>query len=190
MFDVLHFQSGGAAPAKPRTTSRDLGGPHAARRPCTPGPTEKLLFRLAMAAAGLWVLDDAFWHREPGTSVNDHLASGVVPVALTGLLALAYPRLRPGARAVAALSAGPLMIVAGVVDGARHVAVDGIAGDDVTAIVTGVGERSSSRSARSCSGARAGWTSGPCAATCGGRSWGWSPRSRSSLSSCRWPSRS
>ena len=43
-----------------------------------------------------------------------------------------------GARAVAALTAGPLMIIAGVVDGARHVAVDRLAGDDVTAILAGV----------------------------------------------------
>ena len=102
------------------------------------GRAETLVFRLAMAAAALWVLDDAFWHREPGTSVGDHLASGLVPVALAALLALAYPRLRPGARAVAALTAGPLMIVAGVVDGVRHVAVDRLGGDDVTAILAGV----------------------------------------------------
>ena len=90
-----------------------------------------------MAAAALWVLDDAFWHREPGTAVGDHLASGLVPAALAMLLALAYPRLRPGARAVAALAAGPLMLVAGVVDGVRHVAVDRLGGDDVTAILAG-----------------------------------------------------
>ena len=52
--------------------------------------------RLAMAAAALSVLDDAFWHREPGTALGDHLVSGLVPVALAVLLALAYPRLRPG----------------------------------------------------------------------------------------------
>jgi hypothetical protein len=91
-----------------------------------------------MAAAALWVLDDAFWHREPGTSVGEHLAGGVVPVALAGLLALAYPLRGAGARAVVALGAGTLMIVVGVVDGARHVAVDRLGGDDVTAILTGV----------------------------------------------------
>ena len=96
---------------------------------------ETLVFRLAMAAAALWVLDDAFWHREPGASVGDHLASGLVPVALAALLAFAYPRLRPGARALAALTAGSLMIVAGVVDGFRHVAVDRLGGDDITAIL-------------------------------------------------------
>ena len=90
-----------------------------------------------MAAAALWVLDDAYWHREPGTAVGDHLVSGLVPVALAALLALAYPRLRPGARAVAALTAGLLMLVVGVVDGFRHVAVDRLGGDDVTAIFCG-----------------------------------------------------
>ena len=91
-----------------------------------------------MAAAALWVLDDAFWHREPGTAIGDHLASGFIPAARAALLAVAYPRLRPGTRAIAALTTGPLMIVAGVVDGARHVAVDRLAGDDVSAILAGV----------------------------------------------------
>ena len=112
--------------------ARAIRGPHAA------GRAETLVFRLAMAAAALWVLDDAFWHREPGTSVGDHLASGLVPVALAALLALAYPRLRARRARRAALTAGPLMIVAGVVDGARHVAVDRLGGDDVTAILAGV----------------------------------------------------
>lgn len=91
-----------------------------------------------MAAAGLWLLDDAFWHREPGTAVGDHLASGLVPATLAAVLAVAYPRLRPGARAVTALVAGALMIVAGVADGVRHVAVDGLGGDDITAIACGM----------------------------------------------------
>ncbi len=95
---------------------------------------ETLAFRLAMAAAAISVLDDAYWHREPGTAMSDHLASGLVPVACAALLAAAYPRLRAGARAGAALATGTLMIVAGVVDGIRHVAVDHLAGDDVTAI--------------------------------------------------------
>lgn len=122
--------SGAVAPA--------AAEPSAARRGAVAWRHETLVFRLAMAAAALWVLDDAFWHREPATAVGDHLASGLVPVALAALLALAYPRLRSGARAVAALTAGPLMIVAGTVDGVRHVVVDRLAGDDVTAIVCGV----------------------------------------------------
>jgi hypothetical protein len=92
-----------------------------------------------MAAAAAWVLDDAFWHREPGTSIGDHLASGIVPAALAAVLALVYPRVRSGTRALAALTAGPLMLVVAVVDGVRHVVVDRLGGDDVTAILTGVG---------------------------------------------------
>jgi dienelactone hydrolase len=51
-------------------------------------------------------------------------------------LLVAYPRLRPGARAAAALVCGALAIVAGVSDGVRHVLVDGVAGDDVTAVLS------------------------------------------------------
>ena len=132
MPELLHRPTGapasaGAAPAAAAAHRRAVASRH-----------ETLVFRLAMAAAALWVLDDAFWHREPGTAVGDHLVSGLVPVALAALLALAYPRLRPGARAVAALTAGALMLVVGVVDGVRHVAVDRLGGDDVTAIVCGV----------------------------------------------------
>jgi uncharacterized protein len=96
------------------------------------------VFRLAMATAVLWVLDDAFWHREPGTAVDDHLVSGLVPGALAALLALAYPRLRPGAQAVAALTSGALMIVVSATDGVGHVIVDRLAGDDLTAIAAGL----------------------------------------------------
>jgi hypothetical protein len=137
MPDVLQLRAGAArGSARPQArhgvVARDAGGLGAA------GRGETLVFRVAMAAAVLWVLDDAFWHREPGTAIGEHLVSGLVPVALAVLLTLAYPRLRPGARAVAALVSGPLMIVAGVVDGVRHVAVDRLGGDDVTAILGGV----------------------------------------------------
>lgn len=112
--------------------------PDARGRPHPATPAETLVVRLALAAAALWVLDDAFWHREPGTAPGDHLASGLVPVALAAVLAAGYPRLRAGARAVAAVVAGVLMITAGVADGARHVVVDALGGDDVTAIFVGL----------------------------------------------------
>jgi uncharacterized protein len=131
-------ETGPASPAAARPAPSRHAGAHEPRGSRTAGRAEALVFRLAMAVAALWVLDDAFWHHEPGTAAGDHLASGLVPVALAVLLALAYPRLRPGARAVAALTAGSLMIVAGVVDGVRHVAIDRLAGDDVTAILAAV----------------------------------------------------
>jgi uncharacterized protein len=117
---------------EPPSQPADPGAPSRA------APAETLVFRLAMAAAVVAVVDDAFWHREPGTAPGDHIASGLMPIALAALLGLAYPRMRAAARAIAALTAGPLMIVAGVVDGVRHVAIDRPGGDDVTAIVCGL----------------------------------------------------
>src|SRR5438105_2109687 len=86
LLDHAAVRPSGAAHAEAPTRHRPVAFRH-----------ESLVFRVAMGFAALWVLDDAFWHREPGTAVGDHLASGVVPVALAGLLALVYPRLRAGA---------------------------------------------------------------------------------------------
>jgi hypothetical protein len=91
--------------------------------------------RATLVVVALAVLDDAFVHREPGTSMLDHLAGGIVPAVAAVGLAILYPRLRSGARAVVALVCGSLAIVAGVVDGLRHVMVDRPAGDDVTALL-------------------------------------------------------
>ncbi len=99
---------------------------------------ETLAFRLALAAAAAVGARRRVLAPRAGHGAGDHLASGLVPLALAALLAFVYPRLRPGARAIAALTAGPLMIVAGVVDGVRHVAVDRLSGDDVTAMLAGV----------------------------------------------------
>jgi len=97
---------------------------------------EALIARIALGLIAVAVLDDAFLHREPGTSPGDHLVAGLVPAAIAVLLAVAYPRLRPGLRAVAALVCGSLASVAGVVDGLRHVSVDRLAGDDLTALAS------------------------------------------------------
>jgi uncharacterized protein len=102
------------------------------------GRREACLFRGAVAIAAVAAIDDAFVHAEPGTSAGDHLASGLVPVAIAVGLALAYPRLRPGLRATAALVCGVLALTAGVADGVRQVVVDRLAGDDVTAVLAAV----------------------------------------------------
>jgi hypothetical protein len=104
-------------------------------RACT---CETVVVRGALAVIAVAVLDDAFAHREPGTATGDQLASGLVPVAVAGLLAAAYPRLRPGARAAVALSCGMLALVAGIADGVRHVVIDRLSGDDLTAMLAGV----------------------------------------------------
>ena len=66
---------------------------------------ETLIFRIGLALIALHVLDDNFVQPQPGTSPGDHLVSGLVPLALLGLAAWAYPRLRGGRRG--ALVAGP-----------------------------------------------------------------------------------
>ena len=52
------------------------------------------LFQIGAAVIAIAVLDHAFVHPEPGTSAGDHLASGLIPTAITVLAALSYPRLR------------------------------------------------------------------------------------------------
>jgi hypothetical protein len=122
-----------------RPGRRAAAGRSPAAGPARPaGRRETLAFRVAMGLIVLAVADDAFVHREPGTAVSEHLASGLVPIALGIVLALGYPRLRPGLRAVAALVCGALAVTAGVVDGVRHIAVDRVAGDDLTAVLAGV----------------------------------------------------
>src|SRR4051794_8004621 len=54
------------------------------------------LFVLAVLVIAVHVIDDSFAQPQPGTSASDHLVSGLVPLALLGLAAWAYPRLRGG----------------------------------------------------------------------------------------------
>src|SRR5215207_9933349 len=129
---------------RPTRVPASVGPARAADEPATSarrrsaGRRETLCFRAALAVIVVAVVDDAFVHPEPGTSAGDHLASGLVPAAIAVVAALAYPRLRPGLRGVAGLVCGVLALTAGVVDGFRHVAVDRLAGDDLTAMLAGV----------------------------------------------------
>jgi uncharacterized protein len=121
--------------AAPRRSEADPASP--ARAAAAPH-REVLAFRGALTVILLGVADDAFVHPEAGTGPADHLVSGLVPLAIGLVLVLAYPRLRAGVRAVAGLVCGTLAVVAGAVDGYRHIAVDRLAGDDVTAVLAGL----------------------------------------------------
>ena len=70
------------------------------------GRRERALVWLGIGVIALHVVDDSFVQPQPGTSATDHLAGGLVPLALLGLAAFAYPRLRAGWRAVVALLLG------------------------------------------------------------------------------------
>lgn len=97
-----------------------------------------------IAAAGfgliaLHVLDDTFFQPEPGTSVADHLAAGLIPVAVLVGAAVAYPRLRPGWRALLAISLGLLGIVIGSVEAVYYGPDEGLSGDDFTGLLAAAG---------------------------------------------------
>lgn len=77
-------------------------------------PTEAGLVRACLAAIALRVADDSFFQPEPGTSATDHLASGLVPVAVLVAVGCAYPRWRPGARGAVALVLGAFGIATGI----------------------------------------------------------------------------
>src|SRR5688572_7200336 len=102
------------------------------------GQGEALAFRAALAVIALAVADDAFVHPEQGTSASDHFVSGFVPIAIATGLALAYPRFRAGLRGAIAIACGLPALTAGVADGARHVLVDRLAGDDLSVMAAGV----------------------------------------------------
>jgi hypothetical protein len=93
---------------------------------------------VALGAFGLiavHLVDDSFLQREPGTAVADHLVSGLVPLAVLAGAAVAYPRLRPGLRAVLAVVLGILGIVSGVVEAAFYGPKEGLSGDDFSGLV-------------------------------------------------------
>jgi uncharacterized protein len=76
--------------------------------------TETGLVRLALGLVALHVADDNFLQPAPGTSAADHLASGLVPIAILAVVAWVYPRLRAGLRAATAMTFGALGIVVGI----------------------------------------------------------------------------
>jgi uncharacterized protein len=82
----------------------------------------------------LHVADDSFLQPQPGTSAGDHLASGLVPLAVLGLAAWAYPRLRGGGRAAVALLLGVFGGVASV-EAVHYTTQVGPSGDDFTGLL-------------------------------------------------------
>jgi uncharacterized protein len=89
------------------------------------------LFRLAVAAIGLHIADDNFFHPEAGTFAGDHLVSGLVPLALLALAAWGFPRLRGAGQGALALLLGPLGIATGI-EAVHYANQVGSSGDDYT----------------------------------------------------------
>ncbi len=96
---------------------------------------ETVLFWIALALVALHVVDDNYLQPQPGTSPGDHLISGLVPLALIGLAAWAYPRLSGGRRGALALFAAPLAIATGI-EAFHYTREVGPSGDDYTGLLT------------------------------------------------------
>jgi hypothetical protein len=90
--------------------------------------TEYGVVVLALGALGLHVADDNYLQPAPGTSPADHLASGLVPLAILAAVGAFYPRLRAGVRAGLALTFGAIGIAFGAP--AVYYVLDGSASGD------------------------------------------------------------
>jgi uncharacterized protein len=97
---------------------------------------EYALFALAVAVIALHVVDDNFLQPQPGISATGHLLSGLVPLAVLGLAARAYPRLRGGRRGALALALGALGAAAGG-EAIAYTTRVGPSGDDFTGLAAG-----------------------------------------------------
>jgi pimeloyl-ACP methyl ester carboxylesterase len=99
------------------------------------GTWELRIFVAAVGAVALHVVDDNYLQPAPGTSAGEHLASGLVPLALLGLVVALYPRLRPGARAYVSMTLGVLAVMVGV-PGVYHLTKGVASGDDFTGLLS------------------------------------------------------
>ena len=59
-------------------------------------PLETRLLAASLAATALHVADDATLHREPGTTVADHVTGAGATLAVLAVAAIVFPRLRAG----------------------------------------------------------------------------------------------
>jgi dienelactone hydrolase len=96
--------------------------------------SEVLVARVALGLIALHVADDSFLQPEPGTSAGDHVVGGLVPLAVLGLAAWGYPRLRAGLRATVALFLGGFGVIVGI-EGAYTTVKGGPSGDDFTGLL-------------------------------------------------------
>jgi hypothetical protein len=93
------------------------------------------MFRIALAVLALHIVDDNYLQPQPGTAATDHLASGLIPLALVGLAAWAYPRLPGAGRGTLTLVAGMLGIALGS-EAFHYTREVGPSGDDFTGLLS------------------------------------------------------
>ena len=76
-----------------------------------------------------------FLQPEPGMSAGDHLVSGLVPLLVVAGAALAYGRVRAGARAALVLLLGYFGVLAGT-EAVYYAAAGAVSGDDYTGFLS------------------------------------------------------
>jgi hypothetical protein len=108
---------------------------HSLARLTSPLRRETGPFLLGLAMIALHVADDNFLQPEPGTSIRAHPISGLVPLALLGLAAWAYPRLPGAGRGALALALGVLGIAGGI-EAVHYANTVGASGDDYTGLLS------------------------------------------------------
>ena len=96
--------------------------------------TETRLATGALAVVAFHVVDDNFLQPQPGTSAGDHLASGLVPIAVFAAIAALYPQLRAGLRAAMAMTLGVIGILIGV-PAAYYLVQGSLGGDQYTGLL-------------------------------------------------------
>jgi fermentation-respiration switch protein FrsA (DUF1100 family) len=96
--------------------------------------SEVPLVRVGLGAVALHIVDDNFLQSEPGTSVGDHLSSGLVPIAVLAVIAAVYPRLRAGLRAATAMTLAAIGIAIGA-PGAYYLLNGNASGDHYTGLL-------------------------------------------------------
>jgi pimeloyl-ACP methyl ester carboxylesterase len=119
--------------APPASTLR--AAQEGAREERRAGAWEFRIFLAAMGVVGLHLIDDNYLQPAPGTSAGEHLTSGLVPLAVLGVVVALYPRLRPGARAYLSITLGVLAVMVGV-PGAYHLTKGIASGDDFTGLLS------------------------------------------------------
>lgn len=98
-------------------------------------PRRDLLLAAATAATALHVLDDATLHREPGTTIADHVTGAGATLVVLAVAAIVFPRLRAGAQATFALLLGLFALTLGAVHVAEIALQGRVSGGDVTGLL-------------------------------------------------------
>jgi uncharacterized protein len=120
------------SPEGQSTATRSESPRSAGARP--PSDLSRTLFHAAIGLIAVHVIDDSFVQPQPGTSVGDHVFSGLIPLAILALAAWAYPRVRAGMRATIALALVLPAVLSGV-EAIYYGGKTGLSGDDYTGLL-------------------------------------------------------